>query len=75
MKGKKETQIEFNADKFGVALGMCRIGVDNMTAEIIFETYKKVLELGGEFSLRDAAKITTDIEAKYKKLNKEKCKH
>lgn len=67
MEGKEKELPEFNADKFAVALGMSRIAVDNMTAEIIFETYKKVLELGGEFSLSDAAKITTQVEEKYKK--------
>lgn len=62
---KKKTE-PFQPQNFAVALGMCRIAVNDMTAEIIFETYKKVLELGGEFSLRDSSKIVCDVEEKYK---------
>ena len=62
----------FDPKKFAVALGMCRICVDDMTAEIIFETYKKVIELGGDFSLRDSSKIVCAMQDKYKKKEKVK---
>lgn len=71
---EKEKAVEFDPSKFAVALGMCRISVDDITAEIIFETYKKVLELGGEFSLRDSSKIVCYVQEKYKLTTENKPK-
>lgn len=54
---KRVPNSESNPPAFKGALAMCGIIVDDFTAEIIVNAYKKYLELGGEFSLRDSSKI------------------
>lgn len=55
-----------------IALNLQHIGVNNETADRIITTYKKVLEKGGKFSLRDAVEIEISMDRKYakKKLGK-----
>lgn len=49
-----------------IALGLQKIGVDNETADRIIETYEKVLELKGEFSIKDGVEIELSMDRKYK---------
>jgi hypothetical protein len=61
-KKKKPTK----ADYLRIACGMSGVTMSNLTADVILETQKDMERLGGKFSLRDAAKIQTRIENKYK---------
>lgn len=51
-----------------IALGMTGIGVSLTTTEIILRTFETVQKMGGEFSLKDAAKIEVEVEKKYRDL-------
>lgn len=48
-----------------IALGLQKIGVSNEMSDRIIETYEKVLELGGDFSIKDAVKIEISMDKKY----------
>lgn len=48
-----------------MALGICGLGVSDMTAEIIVRVYQGIEKMGGEFSLMDAAKIEAEVQEKY----------
>jgi hypothetical protein len=49
-----------------IALGLQKIGVNNEMADRIIETYEKVLELKGNFSIKDAVEIELSMDRKYK---------
>ncbi len=56
-----------------IALGLQKIGVSGEMADRIIETYEKVLELKGQFSIDDAVEIELSMDRKYKEkelLNK-----
>ena len=55
-----------------IALGLQKIRVDNETADRIIETYEKIMELGGDFSIKDAVKIEVMMDEKYKNKEEEK---
>lgn len=48
-----------------VALGMCGVGVTNCTAEIILKVFEASKRMGGDFDLKTAAKIQTEVEEKH----------
>lgn len=48
-----------------IALGLQKIGVSNEMADRIIETYEKVLELEGDFSIKDAVEIEMSMDRKY----------
>lgn len=48
-----------------IALGLQKIGVNNEMADRIIETYEKVLELKGKFSISDAVEIEFEMDRKY----------
>lgn len=47
-----------------VALGLCGISVNDATSELIWRTVKGLNKKGGDFSLRDSAKIQAIVESK-----------
>jgi len=49
-----------------IALGLQKIGVDNEMADRIIETYERVLNLKGDFSIKDAVEIELSMDRKYK---------
>jgi hypothetical protein len=49
-----------------IALGLQKIAVNNEIADRIIETYEKVLELEGSFSIKDAVEIELSMDKKYK---------
>ncbi len=51
-----------------VALALQKMGVTDEIADRIIETYEKVLELGGDFSVKDAVEIEIAMDRKYKEL-------
>ena len=53
-----------------MGLGMCGIGVSDITAEIIIRTYEEIQRMKGDFSLEDAARIETEVIKKYEEHNK-----
>ena len=55
---------------FKNALALQGVLVSSATAEIVIQTYEKIKELGGDFSIRDAAEIRAGVEEKYNKENK-----
>jgi len=50
-----------------IALNLQGISVSERIADQLIQTYEKLVELEGNFSLRDAAKIEAAIQEKYKK--------
>lgn len=48
-----------------VSLGMCGVGVSNCTAETILKVFKATKKMGGDFDLKTAAKIQTEVEEKH----------
>lgn len=48
------------------ALALNDIGVDQPTADLIWRTVWKLHELGGDFSLKDAANLRAQVERDYK---------
>jgi hypothetical protein len=50
-----------------IALAMQGIGVTNETADRIVQTYEKVLEKGGKFSVEDAVVVEYSLDKKYRK--------
>jgi hypothetical protein len=50
-----------------IALAMQGIGVTNETADRIVQTYEKVLEKGGKFSVEDAVMVEYSLDKKYRK--------
>lgn len=48
-----------------IGLGMCGIGVGDVTAEIIVRTYEEIQKMEGNFSLEDAARIEAEVNLKY----------
>ncbi len=50
-----------------IALQLQGINMSVPVADQIIQTYEKICELGGKFSLEDAAEIEVDISNKYKK--------
>lgn len=52
-----------------MGLGMCGIGVSDITSEIIIRIYEEIQRLKGDFSLEDAARIETEVIKKYKEKN------
>lgn len=53
-------------DYLRIALGLQKIGINNEMSDRIIETYEKVLELKGEFSIKDAVEIELNMDRKYK---------
>lgn len=64
---RKEMKVEKKYNYLRIALGLQRIAVDHKMAMQIIETYEKILELGDDFSIRDA----TEIELKMSAINEE----
>ena len=50
-----------------IALQLQSINMSVPVADQIIQTYEKICELKGQFSLDDAAEIEVDISNKYKK--------
>lgn len=50
-----------------IALGLQKIGINNEMADRIIETYEKVLELKGYFSIKEAVEIEISMDRKYAK--------
>lgn len=63
MKSPTKKQIEY----LRLAINMTGVVMINeYTAELILVVLKEMKRLGGSYSLKDAAKIAADMEAKYK---------
>jgi hypothetical protein len=56
------------------ALRLAGLNVDYETTELILKTLEKVKELGGDYSLRDGAKVTAEHEAKWNEYYEQKNK-
>jgi hypothetical protein len=52
-----------------MGLGMCGIAVSDITAEIIIRVYEELQKMGGDFSLRDASRIESEVTQKYEESN------
>ena len=50
-----------------IALQLQNIGIDNKMADRILQTYDKLMEVKGKFSVSDAVEIDIAIERKYTK--------
>lgn len=48
-----------------IGLGLCDIGVNNMTAEIIWRTIEGIQKKKGKFSISDAVDIKLSVERSY----------
>lgn len=48
-----------------IALNLQGVGINDEMADRIVETYEKVIELEGEFSLKDAVEIQYEMDTKY----------
>jgi len=64
---QKKLTLEEKTNYMRIGLGLASVTVNNMTAELIVKIYDGVLEMGGQFSLNDAAKIEVEVTEKYKK--------
>jgi hypothetical protein len=52
-------------DYLKMALAMQNIASDDFVCDSVITTYEKIIELEGEFSLRDAATIKAAMDEKY----------
>lgn len=50
-----------------IALAMQGIGITNETADRVVQTYEKVLEKKGKFSVEDAVMVEYNLDKKYRK--------
>ena len=57
-----------------IGLGFCNIGVSDQTAEKIIRVYEKCLEVGDDFTIKDAVEIDVEIDRKYKQKELEGAK-
>jgi hypothetical protein len=57
-----------------IAMNLQDFGINTRSADQLVVSFEKILELGGDFSLRDAVKIETDIILKYETKIKEEAK-
>ncbi len=48
-----------------IGLGLCDIGVNNMTAEVIWRTIEGIQKKKGKFSISDAVDIKLSVERSY----------
>jgi hypothetical protein len=55
-------------DYLRIALGLQGIGINNEIADRIIETYEKILELKGKFSINHAVEIEWKMDMKYKEI-------
>jgi hypothetical protein len=55
-----------------VGLGLAGVIVDEMTAEKIWRIYEDLYFKKGDFSMRDALKIESEVSFKYKKRKMKK---
>jgi hypothetical protein len=64
MRSPTKKQIEY----LRLAINMTGVvRINEYTAELILIVLKEMKRLGGSYSLKDAAKIAADLEAKHKK--------
>jgi len=62
---KKPTKKQINYLR--VAVGMSgMVAINNAAAELILITQSEMERLGGDYSLKDAAKVSSFIQSKYK---------
>ena len=54
-----------------IAMNLQNFGINARAADQLIVSFEKILELGGDFSLKDAVKIETDIILKYETKTKE----
>lgn len=59
MKTEKEV------NNLRIAIGMTGIPMSNFVAELILETQKAMIIMGGDFDLKTASKISAAINKKY----------
>jgi len=62
---KQDEKINF----LRIALNFQKIGVDNQTADRIIETYERILLKRGDFTIKDAIEIETQMNKKYSEIN------
>ena len=70
LSGQAEIDILKKQHKYtSMALSLTGFKVDNEAAALITETVKKVLELGGEFSLKTACEVEARVNKIYDEAN------
>ena len=53
-----------------IAMNLQNFGINTRSADQLVVSFEKILELGGDFSLKDAVKIEADIILKYEMKTK-----
>jgi hypothetical protein len=61
---KKLTQKE-KIDYMRISLAFIGISVNDVTVDIILQSYEEILKKGGKFSIEDMCKIEWDTKKKY----------